>query len=154
MPHRECLDYGVRLENARGLGPAVEYWLDLAGKAGGLPRRSDLDLAELAQLAPDSRLIEAARAPAFGANRFRYRELGGLSVEVPGRDVTDEVAGLGWIECDVAELALATRSPVARCHPVAAGEYGFDVLALPFSQGSGPGDAPMLLIALSPSARE
>lgn len=154
----------------RALLPAVEYWLGMACRKGDLPRRSELDVRELAALLPGCRLIEAAPASAAQGSRLRYRELGGFSVEVPGRDVTEEMRGLDWLDCDIAELALATRSPVGRRCPVPGGAEGdagadydgengcaLEALALPFAPAPGPGDparlAPILLVILAPDRR-
>jgi len=134
------------------LGPIIEYWLDLSLATGGLPIITDFDLSVVAGFAPEARLIEAQPIAGHTAGRFRYREVGGGVVEIPGRDVTEEGLRLGWADCEAGARALAKGAPVALTHSASDGNGALDVLILPFLRSHNRRSEFVLLFVIFPSA--
>jgi len=134
------------------LAPAIEYWLELAARAGGPPTLPEIDLSLLSDLVPEARLIEARHDRGCSSGRFRYREIGGASVEVPGRDVTEEGMRLGWADCEAAERAMATGAPVGITRGLGLDAGLAEALALPLAARASSGQAMSLLIVIAPIA--
>ena len=132
------------------LAPAIEYWLELAVRAGGPPSLLELDLSLLSDLVPDARLIEARHDRGCSSGRFRYREIGGTAVEVPGRDVTEEGTRLGWADCEAAERAMATGAPVGINRGLGHDSGVAEALALPLAARPSSGQGRSLLIVIAP----
>ena len=134
------------------LAPAIEYWLELVARAGGPPSLPEIDLSLLSDLVPEARLIEARHDRGCSSGRFRYREIGGTSLEVLGRDVTEEGARLGWADCEAALRAMVTGAPVGINRALGINSGVAEALALPLAVRPSSGQAMSLLIMIAPVA--
>ena len=152
MQHHSRAHHPVPASGFSVLGPAIEYWLELAVRAGGPPSLPEIDLSLLSDLVPVARLIEARHDRGCSSGRFRYREIGGNSVEVPGRDVTEEGTRLGWADCEAAERAMATGAPVGITRGLGHDDNLAETLALPLAARPSTGQAMSLLIVIAPVA--
>jgi hypothetical protein len=72
------------------------YW---AERCGGrrMPRRQDIDPAELKECLPDLILVDMEGRDDLGRGRFRYRVVGTREAEVRGQDPTGRLVQEGYI---------------------------------------------------------
>lgn len=128
------------------------YWQAKAANRGALPARADIDPVDLAGALPAVSLIEVLRDVTGRPRRLRYRVMGGLHVEIMGRDATGELIDLGSAETDAAAQAIATGRaiPAARTFSPANGvALSFEALACPLAADGRQVD--MLLCAVAPN---
>ena len=127
------------------------YWQAKAAVRGALPARADIDPVDLAAVLPAVSLIEVRRDKEGGMGRLRYRVMGGLHVEIMGRDATGELIDLGSADDDAAAAAIATGRPIhaQRVFSPANGvALTFEALVCPLSANGRTVD--MLLFAVAP----
>ena len=127
------------------------YWQEKAAKRCALPARADIDPVDLAGALPAVSLIEVRRDVMGGAERLRYRVMGGLHVEILGRDATGELIDLGSAESDAAAQAIATGRPIhaeRKFSPANGVALTFEALVCPLAADGRRVD--MLLCAVAP----
>jgi hypothetical protein len=127
------------------------YWQAKAARRGALPGRADIDPIDLAGALPAVSLIEVRRDAMGRPGRLRYRVMGGLHVEIMGRDATGELIDLGSPENDAAAQAIATGRPILAertFSPANGVALGFEALVCPLARDGHHVD--MLLCAVAP----
>jgi hypothetical protein len=127
------------------------YWQAKMADRGSLPARADIDPVDLAGALPAVSLIEVRRDVMGRPGRLRYRVMGGLHVEIMGRDATGELIDLGSAENDAAAQAIATGRPVhaeRKFSPANGVALTFEALVCPLSADGRTVD--MLLCAVAP----
>jgi hypothetical protein len=116
-----------------------------------LPARSDIDPVDLAGTLPAISLVEVRRDSMGRPGRLRYRVMGGLHVEIMGRDATGELIDLGSAENDAAARAIATGRPIhaeRKFSPANGVALTFEALVCPLAADGRKVD--MLLCAVAP----
>lgn len=127
------------------------YWQAKAAKRGALPARADIDPVDLAGALPAVSLIEVRHDVTGRPGRLRYRVMGGLHVEIMGRDATGELIDLGAADNDAASQAIATGQPILaerKFSPANGVALGFEALVCPLALDGRQVD--MLLCAVAP----
>lgn len=127
------------------------YWQAKAAKRGALPARADIDPVDLARALPAVSLIEVRHDVMGRPGRLRYRVMGGLHVEIMGRDATGELIDVGSAENDAAAQAIATGRPVLAARkfsPANGVALSFEALVCPLAADGRRVD--MLLCAVAP----
>ena len=126
------------------------YWQGKAAGKGALPARADIDPLDLGGVLSAVSLIEVRRDPGGRPGRLRYRVMGGLHVEIMGRDATGEMIDLGAAENEAAAQAIATGRPIhaERFHPANDVALSFEALVCPLAADGRIVD--MLLCAVAP----
>jgi hypothetical protein len=129
------------------------YWQAKAARRGALPARADIDPVDLAGTLPAVSLIEVRRDAMGRPGRLRYRVMGGLHVEIMGRDATGELIDLdlGSPETDAAAQAIITGRPILaerRFSPANGVALRFEALVCPLAHDGQHVD--MLLCAVAP----
>lgn len=127
------------------------YWQAKAAGRGALPARADIDPVDLAGALPAVSLIEVRRDVMGRPGWLRYRVMGGLHVEIMGRDATGELIDLGSAENDAAAEAIATGRVILaerRFSPANGVALKFEALVCPLARDGHEVD--MLLCAVAP----
>ena len=127
------------------------YWQSKAASRGALPARADIDPVDLAGALPAVSLIEVRQDNSGGTGRLRYRVMGGLHVEILGRDATGELIDLGSAENDAAQRAIATGRQIhaaRKFSPANGVALTFEALVCPLAGDGRKVD--MLLCAVAP----
>jgi hypothetical protein len=130
------------------------YWRAKAMTRGALPARADIDPLDFGGVLPAVSLIEVRRDVTGRPGRLRYRVMGGLHVEIFGRDATGELIDLGSAENDAAAEAIATGRAVhasRQFSPANGVALSFEALVCPLAADGHRVD--MLLCAVSPNYR-